>query len=52
MTEKDAVKCRPFAGPDWWFVELDVILDPADAARLVGRVLERTGLAGAGVDLG
>ncbi|MFP5410352.1 MAG: tetraacyldisaccharide 4'-kinase [Gammaproteobacteria bacterium] len=24
MTEKDAVKCRPFAGTDWWAVELDV----------------------------
>lgn len=24
MTEKDAVKCLPFAGSDWWAVELDV----------------------------
>jgi tetraacyldisaccharide 4'-kinase len=24
MTEKDAVKCRRFAGADWWAVELDV----------------------------
>ncbi|WP_296750352.1 tetraacyldisaccharide 4'-kinase [Thiobacillus sp.] len=24
MTEKDAVKCRAFAGVDWWAVELDV----------------------------
>lgn len=24
MTEKDAVKCHEFAGPDWWAVELDV----------------------------
>jgi tetraacyldisaccharide 4'-kinase len=24
MTEKDAVKCREFAGPDWWAVELEV----------------------------
>jgi tetraacyldisaccharide 4'-kinase len=24
MTEKDAVKCQGFAGPDWWAVELDV----------------------------
>jgi tetraacyldisaccharide 4'-kinase len=24
MTEKDAVKCREFAGADWWAVELDV----------------------------
>ncbi len=27
MTEKDAVKCRTFAGPDWWAVELDVTLE-------------------------
>jgi tetraacyldisaccharide 4'-kinase len=24
MTEKDAVKCLRFAGPDWWAVQLDV----------------------------
>ena len=24
MTEKDAVKCRSFAGPDWWALELKV----------------------------
>ncbi len=27
MTEKDAVKCREFAGPDWWAVELEVALE-------------------------
>ena len=27
MTEKDAVKCREFAGPDWWAVELEVTLE-------------------------
>lgn len=25
MTEKDAVKCLPFAGPDWWAVELGLV---------------------------
>ena len=25
MTEKDAVKCADFAGPDWWAVELEVV---------------------------
>ena len=25
MTEKDAVKCKDFAGTDWWAVELDVV---------------------------
>jgi tetraacyldisaccharide 4'-kinase len=24
MTEKDAVKCRAFAGPDWWSLELNI----------------------------
>jgi tetraacyldisaccharide-1-P 4'-kinase len=52
MTAKDAVKCRGFAGPDWWWVELEVALDRDDATRLLGLVLERTGLTGAGVPLG
>lgn len=25
MTEKDAVKCRAFAGPDWWALELKLV---------------------------
>lgn len=25
MTEKDAVKCRSFAGPDWWALELKLV---------------------------
>jgi len=28
MTEKDAVKCRSFAGPDWWALELSVVPSP------------------------
>lgn len=52
MTEKDAVKCRPFAGADWWFVELGVYLERGAAGDWVALVLERTGLAGAGVRLG
>jgi tetraacyldisaccharide 4'-kinase len=52
MTEKDAVKCRGFAGADWWFVELVVGVDRADAGALLALILERTGLAGAGVPLG
>jgi tetraacyldisaccharide 4'-kinase len=52
MTEKDAVKCRGFAGADWWFVELEVDLGREDAERLLALVLERTGLTGAGVRLG
>jgi len=52
MTEKDAVKCRSFAGADWWFVELGVDLERATAAELIALVLERAGLTGAGVHLG
>jgi tetraacyldisaccharide 4'-kinase len=52
MTEKDAVKCRQFARPDWWWVELEVSIGRADAAALLASILERTGLAGAGVTLG
>jgi tetraacyldisaccharide 4'-kinase len=52
MTGKDAVKCRAFAGPDWWFVDLAVGLDRSDAGALLALVLERTGLTGAGVQIG
>jgi tetraacyldisaccharide 4'-kinase len=52
MTEKDAVKCRGFAGSDWWFVELEAHLGRDDAAALVALILERTGLTGAGVHIG
>jgi tetraacyldisaccharide 4'-kinase len=52
MTEKDAVKCRSFAGADWWFVELGVQLERTAASAWVALVLERAGLTGAGVHLG
>jgi tetraacyldisaccharide 4'-kinase len=52
MTEKDAVKCRLFAGADWWYVEYDMDVGQEAASLLLTRVLECTGLAGAGVNLG
>ncbi|MFO1407247.1 MAG: tetraacyldisaccharide 4'-kinase [Steroidobacteraceae bacterium] len=52
MTEKDAVKCASYARAGWWYVELDVEVGRDDARDLVARVLERTGLTGAGVKLG
>jgi tetraacyldisaccharide 4'-kinase len=52
MTEKDAVKCRQIARPDWWWVELEVNIGRADATALLAIVLERAGLSGAGVTLG
>ncbi len=52
MTEKDAVKCRAYAEPDWWYVELDVTVDRETARDLLAIILERTALTGAGVKLG
>jgi tetraacyldisaccharide 4'-kinase len=52
MTEKDAVKCQAFAQPDWWWVDLDVSIDRADAQGLLASILDRTGLTRAGVTLG
>jgi tetraacyldisaccharide 4'-kinase len=52
MTEKDAVKCAEFARPGWWYVELDVAIAGDTARDLIALVLERTGLTGAGVNLG
>jgi tetraacyldisaccharide 4'-kinase len=52
MTEKDAVKCRDYARPDWWWVDLEVAIEREAARLLLDTVLERTGLTGAGVRLG
>ena len=38
MTEKDAVKCQSFAGPDWWALELELVPDPALADWLKARL--------------
>jgi tetraacyldisaccharide 4'-kinase len=40
MTEKDAVKCLPFAQPHWWFVELELRL-PAGLVTRLQDVLSR-----------
>jgi len=37
MTEKDAVKCRAFARPEWWYLEVEAQLDHA----LLERVLKK-----------
>jgi len=52
MTAKDAVKCRSFAGADWWFVELGVHLERTTADAWLAQILERVGSTGAGVNLG
>lgn len=52
MTEKDAVKCRGYGQPGWWWVELDVDVERSAADLLLASILERAGLTGAGVRLG
>jgi tetraacyldisaccharide 4'-kinase len=52
MTEKDAVKCRGYGQPGWWWVELDVDVERSAADLLLASILERAGLIGAGVRIG
>lgn len=40
MTEKDAVKCRAFAGPRHWYVPAETVL-AADAIQRLGRLLDK-----------
>lgn len=49
MTEKDAVKCRSFAQPDWWYLAVDAQLSPAFVAWFdsqLQRLLLEAGAAG------
>ncbi len=41
MTEKDAVKCAAFAGPQHWYVPVTATFDAAGAAALLGVVSTR-----------
>jgi tetraacyldisaccharide 4'-kinase len=34
MTEKDWVKCRHFAQPDWWYLQVSAVPEPALLAQL------------------
>ena len=52
MTEKDAVKCRGFAQPGWWWVGLEVEVDPAATDELLESLFERIRRARPGVTLG
>lgn len=38
MTEKDAVKCRAFAQPNWWFLPVNAQISPADTASLLAKI--------------
>ncbi len=42
MTEKDAVKCRPFATPNHWYLPIDAELPPHFGRRLLTLIRERT----------
>lgn len=38
MTEKDAVKCRAFAQPDWWYLPVEAVLPPEQAEQLLQNI--------------
>lgn len=38
MTEKDAVKCLRFAGPDHWYLPVDAVLRPTFEQRLLQKL--------------
>ncbi|PVZ86188.1 tetraacyldisaccharide 4'-kinase [Serratia sp. S1B] len=41
MTEKDAVKCRTFAQPNWWYLPVDAVLPPEQAEQLLQKIEQR-----------
>lgn len=47
MTEKDAVKCRSFARPNWWQVPAQLGLAPEAEARVRARIVEAVRTASA-----
>ncbi|MWN32424.1 MULTISPECIES: tetraacyldisaccharide 4'-kinase [unclassified Gilliamella] len=40
MTEKDAVKCRQFAQPNWWYLPVDAVI-PAQAIEQICSLLDK-----------
>ncbi len=39
MTEKDAVKCRQFSGPEWWYVPVTATLSGDAVAPLLEKII-------------
>ena len=39
MTEKDAVKCAPFAEPHWWFLPVTASLPDGLLDQMIDRAL-------------
>ncbi|TCN85445.1 tetraacyldisaccharide 4'-kinase [Shewanella fodinae] len=38
MTEKDAIKCRTFAGKQWWYLAVDAVFSATFESQLLARV--------------
>lgn len=38
MTEKDAVKCRGFAQPNWWYLPVNAQISESDTTRLLAKI--------------
>jgi len=38
MTEKDAVKCRSFAQPNWWYLPVNAQISDSDTTRLLAKI--------------
>ena len=45
MTQKDAVKCESFAGPDYWYLAVEAELDADFSAHLLQNISARIGTA-------
>lgn len=39
MTEKDAVKCKTFAQPNWWYLPVNAVFSKTDKEKLVNKVM-------------
>ncbi len=42
MTEKDAVKCRPFAKTHWWYLPVEAILEAKGEEKLIYSIIKLT----------
>ncbi|WON78890.1 tetraacyldisaccharide 4'-kinase [Serratia sp. UGAL515B_01] len=40
MTEKDAVKCRDFAQPDWWYLPVEAVIPAEQAEQLLLKIVK------------
>jgi len=38
MTEKDAVKCRQFAQPNWWYLPVNAVISSSDSNMLLTKI--------------